>query len=229
MKKQLPAWTVLLLITLAAGLALGGTYTLTKDAIAAQAAQAAENARRSALPEADSFEPLTLSEGAAVDWCYAGMQGGAVIGYVCQATVQGFGGPLEVIAGVNLEQKITGVSVGGSAFAETAGLGAKAKEPAFANQFADKQAPLTVVKTGETANGQTVDAITSATITSRAATGAVNQIAAFVGALTGPADAETQSGEAAEAAPAQAEETPSPAPTETPAPAQAAESGEGRL
>ena len=73
MKKQLPAWAVLLLITLAAGLALGGTYTLTKDAIAAQAAQAAENARRSALPEADSFEPLTLSEGAAVDWCYAGM------------------------------------------------------------------------------------------------------------------------------------------------------------
>ena len=224
MKKQLPAWAVLLLITLAAGLALGGTYTLTKDAIAAQAAQAAENARRSALPEADSFEPLTLSEGAAVDWCYAGMQGGAVIGYVCQATVQGFGGPLEVIAGVNLEQKITGVSVGGSAFAETAGLGAKAKEPAFANQFADKQAPLTVVKAGETANDQTVDAITS-----RAATGAVNQIAAFVGALTGPADAETQSGEAAEAAPAQAEETPSPTPTETPAPAQAAESGEGRL
>lgn len=229
MKKQLPAWAVLLVITLAAGLCLGGVYALTKDAIADQAAAAAEAARRGALPEADAFEALTLPAEAGLDWCYAGLQGGRLVGYVAQATVQGFGGPLEVIAGVNLEQKITGVSVGGSAFAETAGLGAKAKEPAFANQFADKQAPLTVVKAGETANDQTVDAITSATITSRAATGAVNQIAAFVGALTGPADAETQSGEAAEAAPAQAEETPSPTPTETPAPTQAAENGEGRL
>ena len=201
MKKQLPAWAVLLLITLAAGLALGGTYTITKDAIDAQAAQAAEDARRRALPGADSFEQLPLPDDAAVDWCYAGRQDGTIIGYVCQATVQGFGGPLEVIAGVDLAQKITGVSVGGSAFAETAGLGAKAKEPAFSNQFAGKHAPLTVIKAGEESGEQTVDAITSATITSRAATGAVNQIASFVSALTSQPCTETLS----------------PAPAETPA------------
>lgn len=201
MKKQLPAWAVLLLITLVAGLSLGATYTITKDAIDAQAAQAAENARRSALPGADSFEQLPLPDGATVDWCYAGMQNGEIIGYVCQATVQGFGGPLEVIAGVDLAQKITGVTIGGSAFAETAGLGAKAKEPAFSDQFAGKQAPLTVVKAGEESSKQTVDAITSATITSRAATGAVNQISAFVSALETPGDGQK----------------PSAAPDETPA------------
>ena len=36
-KKQLPGWAVLLIITLVAGLALGGTNALTKDPIAQQA------------------------------------------------------------------------------------------------------------------------------------------------------------------------------------------------
>ena len=36
MKKQLPGWAVLLIITLAAGLALGGTYALTQEPIAQQ-------------------------------------------------------------------------------------------------------------------------------------------------------------------------------------------------
>ena len=131
MKKQLPAWAVLLVITLAAGLCLGGVYALTKDAIADQAAAAAEAARHGALPEADAFEALTLPTEAGLDWCYAGLQGGRLAGYVAQATVQGFGGPLEVVAGVNLEGALTGVSAGGSGFAETAGLGARAKEPAM--------------------------------------------------------------------------------------------------
>ena len=45
MKKQLPGWAVLLIITLAAGLALGGTYALTQDPIEQQALLAADNAR----------------------------------------------------------------------------------------------------------------------------------------------------------------------------------------
>ncbi len=189
MKKQLPAWAVLLLITLAAGLCLGGVYALTKDAIADQAAAAAEAARRGALPEADAFEALTLPAEAGLDWCYAGLQGGRLVGYVAQATVQGFGGPLEVVAGVNLEGALTGVSAGGSGFAETAGLGARAKEPAFGARFLGKQPPLTVIKAGEAAGEDTVEAITAATVTSRAATQAVNQIAAYVNGLLDAAEA----------------------------------------
>lgn len=188
MKKQLPAWAVLLLITLAAGLCLGGVYALTQDTIAAQAAAAAEAARRGALPEAEAFEALTVPAEAGLDWCYAGLRAGQRIGYVAQATAQGFGGPLEVIAGVNLEGALTGVSVGGSAFSETAGLGAKAKEPAFGARFIGKQPPLTVIKAGEDAAENTVEAITAATITSRAATQAVNKIAAYVNALLDAAE-----------------------------------------
>lgn len=186
MKKQIPAWAALLIITLFAGLALGGTYALTEDAIAQQAVLTAENARKNALPEADAFEAMEVAQDAAVDWCYAGIANGKMIGFVCQATVQGFGGPIEVIVGMDTNQRITGVTVGGSAFSETAGLGAKAKEQSFSGQFIGKQAPLTVAKAGDAKNAQTVDAITSATITSRAVTNAVNILAEYMSAQIAP-------------------------------------------
>lgn len=186
MKKQIPAWAALLIITLFAGLALGGTYALTEDAIAQQAVLTAENARKNALPEADAFEAMEVAQDAAVDWCYAGTANGKKIGFVCQATVQGFGGPIEVIVGMDTNQRITGVTVGGSAFSETAGLGAKAKESSFTSQFIGKQAPLTVARAGDAKNAQTVDAITSATITSRAVTNAVNLLAEYMSAQIAP-------------------------------------------
>ncbi len=186
MKKKFPGWAVLLIITLVAGLALGATYSVTKDAIAQQAVTAAENARRAALPAADSFEQIEIEPASNVDWCYAGYQGDALIGYVAQITVQGFGGPIEVIAGLDTELTVTGISVGGSSFSETAGLGAKAKDAAFASQFVGKPAPVRVIKAGGTPADNTVDAITAATITSNAVAGAVNQIADFVEGLLFP-------------------------------------------
>ena len=280
MKKQLPGWAVLLIITLVAGLALGGTYALTKEPIAQQALIQAEKARKTALPEAESFEELSLPEGAPVDWANAGLKtvkgkavpltledidaisgatytsaavvnainaayekykaapsdaaftgeaqgfigpvaveaafdgdtiatlkigderfketenlgakaleesfqrqftgGKKVIGYVSQITVKGYKGPVEVTVGLDNGLTLTGISVGGSDFAETAGLGAKAKEPAFQNQFAGKKTPVTLIKQGGTPDDDTVDAITAATITSTAVTNGVNTVAKFI-------------------------------------------------
>ena len=185
MKKQLPGWAVLLIITLVAGLALGGTNALTKDPIAQQALIKAENARKAALPDAASFEELELAEGAPVDWVYAGIKDGAAIGYVAQKTVNGFGGKVEVIAGVDTKDApetftIGGVTVGGSDFSETAGLGAKAKEPAFTGQFPGKVYPISYIKAGGEATESTVDALTSATITTTAVVNGVNDIVKYV-------------------------------------------------
>ena len=74
MKKQLPGWAVLLIITLVAGLALGVTYSLTEKPIAEQAVIQAENARKTVMPDADSFSELTLEEGTSIDWAYAGLK-----------------------------------------------------------------------------------------------------------------------------------------------------------
>ncbi len=187
MKKQLPAYLVLLVITLIAGIILGATYQITKDPIDQQAALAAENARKAALPQAETFEPLTLEENSGLDWLYVGKTGDQVVGYVGQATVQGFGGEVEVIAGLDENLTLTGVSVGGSNFSETAGLGAKAKDAAFTDQFAGKTPPLRVIKAGDTAGDNTIDAITAATITSGAVNSGVTRIANYVKTITAPA------------------------------------------
>ncbi len=185
MKKQLPGWAVLLIITLAAGLALGGTYALTQEPIEQQALLSADNARKAALPDADSFVELTLNEDASVDWAYAGLKEGNTVGYVAQKTVNGFGGKVEVIAGVDTTNApdaftISGISVGGSSFSETAGLGARSKEPAFTDQFAGKVYPVSYIKAGGTATESTVDALTSATITTTAVVNGVNDIVKYI-------------------------------------------------
>ena len=176
---------MLLIITLAAGLALGGTYALTQEPIAQQALLTADNARKAALPDADTFEELTLDEDASVDWAYAGLKEGNTVGYVAQKTVNGFGGKVEVIAGVDTigapeTFAISGISVGGSNFSETAGLGARSKEPAFTDQFTGKVYPVSYIKAGGTPTESTVDALTSATITTTAVVNGVNDIVKYI-------------------------------------------------
>lgn len=180
--KQLPGYIALLIITLVAGLALGATFGMTEDKIREQAVIASETARFSVMPEADAFEQLENND-QTVDWTYAAVKGGEIVGYVAQVTVQGFDGKIEIIAGVDTEGRITGVSVGGSSFSETPGLGAKSKDKAFTDRFIGKTAPLTVVKAGQTADENGVDAITSATITSTSVVNGVNEISLYLTSL----------------------------------------------
>lgn len=178
--KKFPAWAVLFTITLAAGLLLAFTNDLTAPAIAQQALETAEQSRVAVLSQAQSFEQIDVAPGSAVDWCYAGIADGQIVGYVAQATAAGFGGDIEVIVGMDIDGMITGVSVGGALFAETAGLGAKTRDDAFRSQYIGKSAPLRVIKAGQSAGADTIDAVTAATISSEAVNGAVNAAASYV-------------------------------------------------
>ena len=170
MSKKLPAWIVLTVISLVAALALGATYNGTKDRIATQEAEKAVAVRQELLPAAADFKLLTAEDETEV---YQGLDAsGASVGYVSVGTVTGFGGPVEVTVGMDDEGTIAGVRVGGSNFSETAGLGAKSKEPAFYEQFAGMVYPVDLTK-----NGGEVDAITAATITSSAVVRGVNDTA----------------------------------------------------
>jgi Na+-translocating ferredoxin:NAD+ oxidoreductase subunit G len=170
MKKKFPPFAILTFISLIAALMLALTNSVTVGPIAAASAKAADEARVSVLPAAETFEALTGDS--AVDALYRGLAGGATVGYTATITANGYGGPVEVTVGIDVNGAITGLNVGGSKFAETAGLGAKAKEPAFTGQFIGKQPPLTLK--------QDVDAISGATITSAAVTNAVNTAAQAV-------------------------------------------------
>jgi len=170
----------LLAITAVAGFALGATNALTEEPIQEQSIAEADEARRSVLADAVTFVQLDAPEG--LSEAYAGYDAdGALVGKTGKVTTRGYGGEIEVTVGVDKKGVITGVSVGGSDFSETAGLGARTKEAWFGAQFVGKSSPVALKK-----DGGEIDAVTSATISSRAVTNAVDQAASLLAALSAP-------------------------------------------
>ena len=155
---------------------------VTSGAIAEQQVKAAEAARQAVLPSAEQFTELTAPQ--ELKDAFAGYDAsGAPAGKTGTIVTKGYGGEIEITVGVDNDGVITGISVGGSSFSETAGLGARAKEAWFAEQYIGKASPIALTK-----DGGEIDAITSATITSRAVTKAVNNAVLALGALTPPTE-----------------------------------------
>lgn len=187
---------ILFAITLISGLALGGVYEVTKEPIE-QATIAANNATyQSVLPEASSFEEDT-SLASSIETCNTELAGmdfgnvgvdsvliakdssGAEAGYVINThSNDSYGGPVEISVGFNAEGSIS--SIGFLAIDDTPGLGLKAKEPAFKDQYVGKNADaLTVTKSGNAGETE-INSISGATITSSATTNAVNAALYFL-------------------------------------------------
>ncbi len=182
MRKVIILGLKLFLLAAVAGLALGLTNMVTSGAIAEQQVKAAEAARRAVLPSAEHFTeqaaPQELKD------AFAGYDAsGKLVGKTGTIVTKGYGGEIEITVGVDNNGVITGISVGGSSFSETAGLGARAKEAWFSEQYIGKSSPIAIKK-----DGGEIDAITSATITSRAVTKAVNSAVLALGGLTPPTE-----------------------------------------
>ncbi|NLI53410.1 MAG: FMN-binding protein [Clostridiales bacterium] len=155
---------------------------VTSSAIAQQQEQAAQAARRAVLPAAQKFTEVAAPEG--LKDAFAGYDaGGALVGRTGTIIGKGYGGEIEITVGIDNAGVVTGVSIGGSNFSETAGLGARAKEAWFGAQYIGESAPISLKK-----DGGDIDAITSATITSRAVTKSVNAAVLALGGLTPPTE-----------------------------------------
>lgn len=176
---------VLLVICIVATAALAYFNEITKDIIAEQQARAEVEALLEVMPGVDT-QALTDDEVAnakskitfsdeTLDAAYKATKDGEFAGYIVKTSAKGYGGAVVVMTGIDNNGVITGTKV--LSHSETAGLGAKAAvngEGAWINQYVGKSAGnLEVVKTGNAASGE-VDAITSATVTSKAVTRAVN-------------------------------------------------------
>ena len=87
-------------------------------------------------------------------------------GIVFRVFPQGYGGPIPITVGLDLDGKIIGVRIASAAegMKETPGLGAKITDKEFIDQFIGKMAPEVPIKK----DGGEIDAITAATISSRA-------------------------------------------------------------
>ena len=164
-RKQLPAYLILALIALAAALLLAVTNAITAGPIKAHE-EAAQNAAFQSVMTADSFSTMSIPDGCNVTSLVEAKKDGKTIGYCAVSSAKGYGGNVAVTLGVDMDGKIVGCQIGDTNFAETDGFGARWKEPARAEAFIGLSAY----------GGDTIEAITGATVTSKAVLAASNDV-----------------------------------------------------
>ena len=146
---------------------LAGVYALTKAPIDAAAKAKNEAAIMEVLPtSAVTIEEERTVDFEGVSYAYnlAYDEQGNTVGCAINVAPVGFGGPIAIKVGFDVNGVIWNTKV--LSQAETPGLGAKCVEPSFSEQFKgfDPAAKKLAVKK----DGGDVDAITASTITSRA-------------------------------------------------------------
>lgn len=165
----------LLAICAVVALALAGVNSITKDRIAAVKVEKTQKAIQAVLPDAGSVAEVPfLDETGMVSKVYAVSIGNtmAIGGYAIEVVPSGFGGAITMMVGIDLEGKVTGISI--ISHAETPGLGAVAaqntdKGAAFRDQFIGLVSGITI------GNGENqIDALSGATISSQAIVDGVN-------------------------------------------------------
>ena len=159
---------VLFLITAIAAAILASVNGFTAPVIAENKRIAEEAAMKAVLPDATEFVKAEYAE--LTDSLVSAIYEGTGAGYVVKVNTNGYGGTISLIVGIDNEYKVTGVEV--ISQSETAGLGANCTKEDFRAQFVGKTENIEVVKNGAT--GNQVDAISSATITTKAVTKGVN-------------------------------------------------------
>jgi len=163
--------TLLLITAVVAGL-LGLVNYLTEERIDALTRQKAEQAMQEVLP-AQNYAPVEPHTDGVTEAYRADDKG-----YVVRVSVNGFGGEIDMMVGVGNDGKVSGVSI--VSHTETASLGANCVREDFRAQYVGADNALAVNK-----DGGTIDALTGATVTSRAVTRGVNLALAFVKEVEG--------------------------------------------
>lgn len=176
---------ILFAITVIAGLILGFVYELTKEPIAQAEAKAVQEACAIVFADAQSFEEVadyslseetltSLSEsGVTIGTIYLAQDtSGSSLGYVIETTSsEGYGGDIVLYVGIRNDGTINEVSI--LTISETAGLGMKAGD-VLMPQFTGKNVnSFSYTKTGSVSDSE-IDAISGATITTKAVVNAVN-------------------------------------------------------
>lgn len=184
---------ILFAITLLAGLALGFVYQLTKEPIRIQKERKIQEACQEVFQDAVSFEALNVTpdeqmretfagEGISVGNVFGAYDGNnGLLGYVVEMiSTEGYGGKIGLYMGIRNGGILNGVAI--LEISETPGLGMEA-ESVLIPQFAGKQeSTFTYTKTGAENDSQ-IDAISGATITTKAVVSAVNAGLTFYGEM----------------------------------------------
>lgn len=178
MKENFKLGGILLIITMIAGLLLGVANNLTKEAIIENSKVSKEDLNY-ILPQASSIQDINnIDIDGNIKEIYEALNGNNVVGHVIKVTTKGFHGPVDFVIGISNDGKISGVKV--LSHSETPGLGAKISEEKFTSRFKDKPANgyLELVKITPNKDNE-VEAISGATVSSKASVTAVNEAITF--------------------------------------------------
>ncbi len=167
---------ILFLITAICVGILGVVNQVTSPIIAANELKSEETAMKALVTEAESFITLDEVDSEEVKKVCIAKKGEDTVGYVLRMEPNGYGGAIKMLIGLDAQCNVKGISI--LEHAETPGFGANAEKESFKGQFIDRKTPLEVSKT--TPNDSQIQAITGATITSEAITGAVNAASDYV-------------------------------------------------
>lgn len=203
MKRIVKDTLILFAITLIAGLLLGGVYKITKSPIEAQAKAKTEKAYKAVFQKyyervsdadgaaesivsamsfnewsADELAQLTDDFGRelganTLDALVTAYDGESVAGYVVTITnSEAYGGSIQMSVGILADGTVAGVEI--LSISETPGLGMNAQNDSFLGQFTGVATDaFTYTKTGKQADNE-IDAISSATYTTKSMTNGVN-------------------------------------------------------
>ena len=184
---------IMTVISLISGVLLGTVYQVTAEPIKQQKIKTQNEAYQSVMKDASEFTEINgfssddaqkiLNDAGfvkdSVNECVVAKDDdGKILGYVINVEAGGgYGGNISFSMGVDASGKITGISI--TDISETPGLGMKAKtDPSFLSQFIGNN------KTEYTLRSD-VNAITSATFTSKAMTNGINAGLAYFRSIGG--------------------------------------------
>lgn len=195
---------VIFVITLVMGAALGAVYDITKKPILEANLKAKEEAYKEIYPDAanivsieeqsesitneflnDTLHTTGYKDSTIDEFNLVADKDGKLIGTIVIVTNKnGYGGDIQIAVGISLaENKITGISF--LTLNETVGLGMKANEAEFKDQFKDVPlGEISYTKTGSD-SANVIDAISGATITTSAVTDGVNSAVTITGLILG--------------------------------------------
>lgn len=161
---------ILFAITAIAAFLLAVVNKVTAPVIAENQKQKTYASMETVIPDATTFEKIDTSGIPNITEAYKAIDdSNNTIGICVISSAFGYGGEIRILTGIS-DGKVTGIDI--LSHSETPGLGANATKDEFKNQFISKDTSINVVK--KNAKENEINAISGATITSKAVCDCVN-------------------------------------------------------
>lgn len=170
MKETIKLGVILMIISIVSAGVLAISNNITSPKIAEQEVAGSLEALKGIFGDLD-FKVLDESKlteiknsYASVSDIYVAYNGDTLVGYAIKHTTKGFGGDIVLLTGFNIDGTVAGLQV--LQHSETPGLGARAEEEEFRNQFIGLS----------TSSEITVEGLSGATITTDGVLSGVNEV-----------------------------------------------------